>query len=104
MSTEIEPISAEKARTILETAIRERLGPQWDDPDHGWDLLVNHDYMARLSKGGKNIDFYVDLLGEVTVKEQDINIAQLSGRIAAWLLLLLSLVIALELARLAGLL
>jgi hypothetical protein len=100
MSDELEPIPAEQARAILEQAMRERLGDNWQNED--WVLLTGHDYMARVTRGGKNVDFYVDLLGNVRVEEKAVNPAQESGRLIAWLILLLSLGIAFLLARIAG--
>jgi hypothetical protein len=101
-STEIEPIPADQARVILERAIRERCGDDWRDEESGWIYVTGHDYMARLTRGRVNLDFYVDLLGEVTVTRSEINSAQDSGRIVAWMLLLLSLGIAYALARAIG--
>ena len=100
MSDELEPISAEQARAILEQAMRERLGDNWQNDD--WALITGHDYMARVTKGRRNVDFYVDLLGSVRVEEHEVNPGQDSGRLIAWLILLLSLGIAFLLARIAG--
>ena len=102
MSDSIEPIPAEQAREILEQAMRERLGDDWRDESSGWQMISGHDYMARVTRGRINVDFYVDLLGEVTVTEQAINPAQDSGRALAWVLLMLSLGIAFLVARIAG--
>lgn len=101
-SQPIEPIAPEAARTLLDAAMRERLGADWEDEDSGWQLVTGHDYMARVTRGRINVDFYVDLLGEVTVQESALNPAQDSGRILAWTLLLLSLAIAFLLARAVG--
>jgi hypothetical protein len=100
MSHELEPISAQQARAILEQAMRERLGDNWQNDD--WALITGHDYMARVTKGRRNVDFYVDLLGNVRVEEREVNPGQDSGRLIAWLILLLSLGIAFLLARIAG--
>ncbi|MCB9452174.1 MAG: hypothetical protein H6672_12095 [Anaerolineaceae bacterium] len=102
MSEELEPISPDEARTLLEDAIRERLGDHWEGEEFGWVRVTGHDYMARLTRRGKNLDFYVDLLGNVTVEEKPINEAQSSGRLIAWVLLLLSLGIAILIARIVG--
>ena len=102
MSDPIEPIPPEQAREILERAMRERLGDDWHDEDSGWQWVTGHDYMARVTRGRINVDFYVDLLGEVTVTESEINPAQDSGRMLAWMLLGLSLAIAFLLARIVG--
>ena len=98
----IEPISGEQARAILEEAIRARLGDDWRDEDSGWTLVTGHDFMARLTRGRVNVDFYVDLLGSVTVEERPLGPAQESGRLIAWMLLLLSLAIAGLIARAVG--
>jgi hypothetical protein len=102
MTDEIEPIPAEQAREILEQAIRERLGDDWKDDDSGWTKVTGHDYMARVTKGRVNVDFYVDLLGNVSVETSEINPAQDSGRMIAWMLLLLALAIAFLIARIVG--
>lgn len=104
MGDDIKPIAPEEAQQILEAAIRERLGDDWQDEDSGWAVVTSHAYMARLNRGRTNVDFYVDLLGNVTVETNEINPVQDSGRLVAWLLLLLSLAIAFLLARIAGLL
>jgi hypothetical protein len=102
MSDPIEPIPPEQAREILEQAMREKLGDDWHDEDSAWQIVTGHDYMARVTRGRKNVDFYVDLLGNVTVSESEINPAQDSGRLLAWVMLLLSLGIAFLLARIVG--
>jgi hypothetical protein len=102
MTQEIEPIPAEQARQILDNAIQARLGAHWDDEETGWALVSGNDYFARLTKGRVNLDFYVDLLGNVSVEEKEINPAQDYGRLMAWLLLLGSMVVAFIVARLTG--
>jgi hypothetical protein len=102
MSDPIEPIPADEARARLERAIAERLGDDWQDEASGWILVSGHDYMARLTRGRLNVDFYVDLLGEVTVETSEINPAQDSGRLVAFVLLLVSVGIAVMLARVVG--
>lgn len=102
MTDPIEPIPPEQAREILEAAMRKRLGDDWRDEESGWQWVTGHDYMARVTRGRKNVDFYVDLLGEVTISEGEINAAQDSGRLIAWTLLGLSLAIAFLVARIAG--
>lgn len=102
MTDNIQPISPEKAREILEAAIRERLGDDWRDDEDGWVIVTGHNYMARLNKGRVNLDFYVDLLGNVTVEQKEINPGQDTGRLVAWMFLLLALAIAFLVARIAG--
>ncbi len=97
-----EPIPPEQARAILDGAMRQRLGDDWQDEDSGWLMVSGHDYMARVTRGRVNVDFYVDLLGGVSVTEGEINSAQDSGRLIASILLMLSLGIAFLLARIVG--
>src|SRR4051794_30504414 len=98
----IEPISGEEARVILEQAISKKLGPNWRDDDSGWTMVTGHDFMARMTNGLINTDFYVDLLGAVNIEEKPLNPAQASGRLVAWTLLGASLAIAFLIARIAG--
>lgn len=100
--SEIEPIPPEQARTILDAAMKQRLGEDWEDEDSGWLLVTGHDYMARVTRGRRNVDFYVDLLGAVSIEEKEISPAQESGRMLAWIFLMLSLGIAFLLARAVG--
>lgn len=97
-----EIIPADAARAILDAAMRERLGDDWQDDDSGWQLMTGHDYMARVTRAGVNIDFYVDLLGKVTIEAREINAAQQSGRLFAWVFLMLAAGIAFLLARAFG--
>jgi hypothetical protein len=97
-----EPISAEEARAILQNAIIERLGEDWDDEHIGWTQVSGHDYMARLTNGRQTIDFYVDLVGEVTVQERDDIPNTDTGRVTAWIVLGTSLFIAFMIARFGG--
>lgn len=102
LSDDIDPIPAEQARAILYAAIQTRLGEHWNDEESGWRMVTGHDYMARLTRGSRNIDFMVDLLGNVTIEEKAIGAAQMQGRINAWLLLVASLILALLVAYLSG--
>lgn len=95
-------ITPHEARVRLEAAIRARCGEDWDDEDSPWQVVTMHDFMARLTRGRLNVDFYVDLLGVITTEEKPINPAQDSGRLVAWSLLLLSLGIAYLMARAVG--
>lgn len=99
----IEPISPEEAHRILYDAIRQKLGPKWDDEETGWAVISQHNYMARLTKGRQNIDFYVDLLGKVTIEEKAISPAQDAGRVLAVLLLIGAVLVALLISWLTGL-
>jgi len=100
--TPVEPIPGDQARIILESAIAERLGADWQDEDSGWLMVTGHDYMARLTRGRVNVDFYVDLLGAVTVEQSQITAAQDGGRLIAWMLLLASIGIVYLLAKIVG--
>ncbi len=60
--------------------------------------------MARLTRGDRNLDVRVDLLGEVEVKESALTPLQDSGRLVAWMLLLTSLLLALAIAAALGIL
>ncbi|MCL4248170.1 MAG: hypothetical protein KJ065_08490 [Anaerolineae bacterium] len=102
MTDEIEPIAPEAARAVLERAIAETLGDDWRDEDDGWMIISMHDYMARLTRGRVNVDFYVDLLGNVEIKRSPISPAQDAGRMVALTLLALSIAIALMIARIVG--
>lgn len=99
---ELDPIPPEQARILLETAIRTRLGEHWDDPETGWVKISGHDYMARLTRGRTNLDFYVDILGNVTVEQSGLSDAQRSGRLVVFVLLGLSVVIALLIVQIAS--
>ena len=100
--SDIDPIAPEEARAILHAAVREKLGPNWNDPESGWLQVSGHDYMMRLTRGSRNVDFYVDLLGQVSIEESTGNAIQDVGRLRAWMFLGGSLLVALALARLAG--
>lgn len=102
MTDEIEPISAEKARAILEAAIRERLGDQWDDEEEGWTLVTGHDYMARLVRGSVTLDFYVDLVGQVRVETSTRNLNRENGALLLAIMVGLSIVIALLIVRIVS--
>lgn len=99
-SQEPDIFPAEQARDVLKAAIADKLGDNWDDPQHGWVVVSNHDYMARLNKGRVNVDFYVDYFdGSVRTETSEINSGQDVGRIFAWVLIALVAVITLVLAR-----
>jgi hypothetical protein len=102
MTDEIEPISPEQAKAILENAIREQLGDDWEDEDTGWVRVTGHDYMARLTRGRTNLDFYVDLLGNVSIHKSELNPAQASGRLIALVVLLACVGVAIMMAHVIG--
>ena len=91
----VEPIAPQEARQRLDQA----LAPYLED---GWAVRARHDYMAQLTRGRRNLEFYVDLLGEVTVSERGLTPAQASGRLIAWVLLLASFLLVLAIASALG--
>lgn len=95
-------IDGDTARRLIDEAVVARLGDRWDDEETGWAVVAGHDYMLRLTRGNVNLDFYVDLLGNVTVEERTISGGQEHGRVMAWLILGGSLLIAFLLAWLSG--
>ncbi len=99
---DLDPIPAEQARQILHHAISARLGSDWDDELEGWTVISQHDYMARLTKGRRTIDFLVDLVGEVTIEEKEIGGSQEASRTLAFMVLGASVLLAIILARIAG--
>ena len=94
---EIEPISTAEAQAILADA----LAPYLAD---GWHVLDRSPAWARLTRGKRNLDVRVDLLGEVEAHESDLTPLQDSGRLIAWVLLLTSLLLALAVAAALGIL
>jgi hypothetical protein len=97
----ITPISGDDARALLAQAILDRLGSTWDDPETGWSVISRTDFAARLTNGRRVLDFYVDLLGEVSVTEKPVTTED-RGRIIAWLLLVIMMMAAVFLARAVG--
>ena len=89
-SDEVEIIQPEQAAAILEPRIAELEA-------EGWIVLVRHDYMARLTRGKRNLDLQVDLLGEILTEEKPLTLAQESGQIIAILLMLVFLLLAITL-------
>ena len=92
---EFEPISPEAAREVLDTA----LAPYLED---GWVILVQTDFMARLTREKQNLDVYVDLLGEVTIEDKPLTPFQETGRLVAWVLLLVAFLLAVAVASALG--
>lgn len=97
MAGELEPISPEEAEVILTEAMQ----PYTDD---GWFVLDRSAFAARLTKGPHNLDIQVDLLGQVEVTASNLSASQEAGRLVAWVLLLVSLLAALVVAHILGLL
>jgi len=96
---ELDPIPPQEAQQRLEQAIVDRLGEDWDSEDNGWLVADRTAYQARLTKGRINLDFYVDLLGNVNVEEKETTLVQESGRFIAWFLIALSIAIAVLIAQ-----
>jgi hypothetical protein len=93
---EIEPISPQDAQVILQKALEPYLA-------EGWLVLDHSPYIARLTRGARNLDIRVDLLGQVEKKETGLTPLQESGRLTAWVLLLTALLVALALMAALGL-
>ena len=75
----------DEAKSLLETAIAERLGPDWNADDSGWTIISSHAYMARLNRGRTNVDFHVDYFtGEVSTEVKTVGEGQDVGRLIGW--------------------
>jgi hypothetical protein len=94
---EIEPIRPEQAEALIAAAIKPYLA-------EGWHVLERSAYAARLTRGTRNLDIRVDLLGQIEIEESGLTPLQDSGRLIAWVLLLASILVALALASGLGLL
>jgi hypothetical protein len=94
---EVEPVSAEEVAQIIEEAIAPYLADEWRVIDRGVSSV-------RLTRGMRNLDIYVDLLGQVERRETGLTPLQETGRLTAWVLLLASLLVALALAAALGIL
>jgi hypothetical protein len=104
MTEQHEIINEHEAKARLDATIRQHLGDDWDDPLQGWTLVSGHNYMARLTNGKRTVDFYVDLLGEVTVEEKATIKTGSSSWMAAWVVLWASVTVAYLIARFSGML
>jgi len=93
---DVEPISPAEAERVLQEAI----DPYLTD---GWRVLDRSSYAARLTRGMRNLDVRVDLLGEIDTQETSLTPLQESGRLTAWVLLLAALLVAFALATALGL-
>ena len=93
---EVEPISPEAAEAIMKRVVAQYTA-------EGWQVLSHSAYDARLTRGARNLDIRVDLLGDVQVSESGLTPLQDSGRLTAWMLLLASLLVALALGSALGL-
>lgn len=92
---EIEIIEPQAARAAIDAAILAHLGASWRD---NWLMAHDSNFLVRLNKGDKNMDFQADLLGHVEVTEKEANPIQVSGRYVAWWILGVSIFLALTIA------
>jgi hypothetical protein len=95
LESEVELISGEEAERILQGAIAPYVA---DD----WRILREGPSFARLTRGTRNIDIRVDLLGKVETVESGLTPVQDSGRMVAWVLLIAVLLVALSVASVLG--
>lgn len=93
----VEPIAPDEAEAILQQALEPYR-------EAGWHVLHMDAYSARLTRGVRNVDIRVDLLGEITVTESNLTPLQQSGRLTAWIVLLAMLLVALALFSALGVL
>ena len=94
---EIEPIGPQEAEALLKQAVEPYLA-------EGWRLIDRSAYLARLTRGKRNLDIRVDLLGQIEKQEMDLTPLQDSGRLMAWILLLAALMVALAFSAALGIL
>jgi hypothetical protein len=94
---EVEPINPAEAEKILAEALTPYLADEWR-------LLDRGPYAARLTRGVRNLDIRIDLLGQVVTEESGLTPLQESGRLIAWVLLLAALLIALAFSAALGIL
>ena len=95
LESEVELISGEEAERIIQGAI----APYVAD---AWRILREGPSCARLTRGMRNIDIRVDLLGKVETVESGLTPVQDSGRMVAWVLLIAALLVALSVASVLG--
>lgn len=90
-SQEIDVVQPSQAAAILEPKLKEL-------QEEGWVVLVQTDYMARLTRGKINLDVRVDLLGNLILEEKPLTLVQESGQLVALLLVMVLLFLAFTLA------
>ncbi len=95
--TTVEPLNPDEAEAILQQAMEPYR-------EAGWHVLHQDAYSVRLTRGVRNVDIRVDLLGEVTETESNLTPLQQSGRLMAWMVLLAMLLVALALFSALGVL
>ncbi len=94
---EVEPVDPQTAEAALSEALAPYLAEDWR-------VLHRDAYSARLRRAGRNVDVWVDLLGDVQTRERGPTPLQESGRLMAWMVLLAMLLLALALSAALGLL
>ncbi len=94
---EIEPVGIADAEKIMEDALQPYLAEDWRIIDRG-------PYAARLTRGMRNLDIRIDLLGQVETEESGLTPLQDSGRLMAWMVLLAALLVVLALSAALGIL
>lgn len=94
--TEIEIITPEEAEVILKPEVEKLV-------TEGWRVVHESSFAARLVKERDMIDLRVDLLGQLECKQGvTLLYGPEIGRVVAWVLLLVSILIALTLASALG--
>ena len=88
---DVQIVEPDEAAAILEPVVAEL------EAD-GWVVIVQHDYMARLTRGRRNVDLEVTLLGELLREETSLSLVQESGQMVAILLVLMLILLALAFA------
>lgn len=95
--TEPDIIEPEDAAKILKPVLEQY-------QSEGWVVILENDYAARITRGTKNIDLRVDLLGELSIEEKPLSEAQKVGQLVAIMLLIAGFLVLLTLVSALGLL
>ena len=95
MSEEVQIVEPDEAAAIINPVIAELEA-------EGWVVIVQNDYMARLTRGRRNLDLEVSLLGELHREEKPLSLVQESGQMVAILLVLISILAAISAASALG--
>ncbi|MBI5928113.1 MAG: hypothetical protein HY862_02305 [Chloroflexi bacterium] len=95
-NTEVEIITPEAAEAILKPEVEKLI-------TDGWRIIHESSFAARLVKERDMVDLQVDLLGQLERKQGVTLIyGPEIGRVIAWVLLLVSILLALALASALG--
>lgn len=97
--TEVQLATAEEQRAAIDAAIIERLGANWRAE---WLIVHDASDLVRLNRDAVNLDFQSDLLANVEIIEREANPVQLSGRLIVFSVLGTSLLVALTIAYVTG--